>query len=320
MSKTIDFNKISSLNENIKSKNMLQKGFDQLLLLDNKASKGHESYWESSQELQKILSLNEKVKSKNILQKGFDQLLLLLLENKTPKIRSELQKKLNFLSNKNILIIDLETTGLPAKKPGFHTGIDGYYDYKDDSKYNNCRIVQIAWTLICDFNFDKLENIDIECYIRKPNNFNIPKDAEKIHKISQNIAMKEGIKLGEIINNKGLKKALFKCDYVIAHNVLFDVFILLNELHRIKFNKCVTVLNNLLETNKLICTGEYSKDICKLRMSGPGYKMPKLIELYKFYYDEFPENNHNAKDDVNTIVKILGYRPIKNIKKVMIEV
>ena len=93
----------------------------------------------------------------------------------------------------------------------------------------------------------------------------------------------------------------------------------MNELHRIKFNKCVTILNNLLETDKLICTGEYSKDICKLRMNGPGYKMPKLIELYKFYYDELPENNHNAKDDVNTIIKILGYRPRKNTKKAIID-
>ena len=186
MSKNIDFNRISSLNENIISKNMLQKGFDQLLLLENKTPNiQSELQKKLNTNFDKILSLNENIKSKNMLRKGFDQ--LLLLENK-------LQKKLNFLLNKNILIIDLETTGLPARKPGFHTGIDGYYDYKDNSKYNNCRIVQIAWTLIRDFTFDKLENIDIECYIRKPNNFNIPKDAEKIHKISQNIAMKEGIR------------------------------------------------------------------------------------------------------------------------------
>ena len=238
-----------------------------------------------------------------------------ILEN-IPVHRSEIQVKLDFLSGKNVLVFDLETTGFPTRKPGFNTGRNQYYDYQNNTKYESSRIVQIAWTLIENFDFDKLEDIDINCYIRKPINFHeIPPVVVAIHGISYQQAVDEGIILSEILNKKNLKNDLLKCDYIMAHNVWFDVLILLNELNRIKFTKCVNKMNQLVINNKMICTGEYSRDICKMPMKyGIEYKMPQLRELYKFYYGDFPPNSHDAKHDVNAIIKILKYQPVNNEK------
>ena len=82
---------------------------------------------------------------------------------------------MNNLLNKKVLIFDLETNGLPDRKPGFHNGKDGYYDYKMDSKYDNCRIVSMSWCYIEDFSYDKLQKIidndQIREFIRKPVDF-----------------------------------------------------------------------------------------------------------------------------------------------------
>lgn len=219
-----------------------------------------------------------------------------------------LKNKLKFLEKSNVLILDLETTGFPTQKSGYHTGADEYYDYKDNSKYDSSRIVQIAWTYIENFDFDDLDDVEINCFIRKPKDFDtIPQDAMKIHGISFGKAKKEGILLSKIINHKGFSDALINSDYIIAHNAFFDVFILLNELYRLKFNECVSKLDDMLQNDQIVCTAEYSRDICQMNSRGKRYKMPKLVELYKFYYGYQSVGNHNAANDVDTLVQILKY-------------
>ena len=64
------------------------------------------------------------------------------------------------------LIIDIETTGLPNRK---ELKFGEYPLYSDNTKYDNCRIVQISY-MLCD---NKLEKIEMNDYIIKVN-FNIP--------------------------------------------------------------------------------------------------------------------------------------------------
>lgn len=215
-----------------------------------------------------------------------------------------MKNKLKFIKHFNVMIIDLETTGLPQNNK-----TDIYFHYTDNSKYDTSRIIQIAWTYIEQFDFDKLKNCQINCYIRKPTDFKkISEKAIAIHGITYEKAKNKGITLSNIINNQNLKNQLSKCDYIIAHNAVFDISILLNEFNRLKFNECVSKLKKLIQKKQIICTGEYSKDICKLPFMTSknhtygAYKMPRLTELYEFYYRKIQRN-------IDTTIYILKYAP-----------
>jgi DNA polymerase III epsilon subunit-like protein len=211
------------------------------------------------------------------------------------------------MEGKNILVFDLETTGFPKKKPGFNIGVDEYYNFKENDKYNDARIVQIAWCYIEDFNVNKLEHAIVESYIRKPLDFSSISNDE-IHRITFKVAKSKGTPLSKIIRFNGFGDAIEKVDYIIGHNVLYDVFILLNELHRIKFNNAINKIQNLLKEDKVICTGELGRNICQIPMERNKffkYKMPQLKDLYKHYFGMEPKVLHDAEADVRTLLSIV---------------
>ena len=210
------------------------------------------------------------------------------------------------LLGKNVLVFDLETNGLPIRRSGYYENLgDAYYDFKKNKAYDKSRVVEVGWSYI--ENFDK-ENIDLEniqSYIRKPTDFDEITNSE-FHGITYKKAKKKGKNLSTILNKKGLKKAIQNCDYVVAHSASFDMYILLNELYRLGFKKSMNRLAGFLNTDKLVCTAELGREVCKIRsMYGPGYKIPQLVELYKHYYKCYPEKSHRAKNDVKTVLEIL---------------
>lgn len=210
------------------------------------------------------------------------------------------------LNNKNILVFDLETSGLPITRSGYYENLgDAYYNFKKNKAYDRSRIVEIGWSYIEGFDKDNVDLENVKSFIRKPTDFDEIPNAE-FHGISYKKAKKNGKTMSHILNKEGLKKAIHNTDYVVAHNAPFDMNILLNELYRLKFNKTLDKLNNFMDTDKLICTADLGKPVCKIRsMYGPGYKIPKLVELYKHYYDKYPDKSHRAKDDVVTVLEIL---------------
>lgn len=232
---------------------------------------------------------------------------------------------INFLSNKNIFVFDTETTGLPAKSQKWGS----YWDYSMNDKYDSSRIVSIAWSLINNFDKDNINCDAIEHYIRYPEGFtSIP--SEHIHGISFQNALTHGIPLGIILTNNGLGKAILDSDYIVAHNVGFDYHVLMNELYRIvsineppiynsflikeKANLCIDHLEDLNNSGHIICSGQLSTNICKIEFptkniylgSKKNYKMPKLIELYKYYYGCDFENAHSAEGDVKALIACLA--------------
>jgi DNA polymerase-3 subunit alpha len=100
------------------------------------------------------------------------------------------------------LIFDTETTGLPRnwKAP-----------LSDSDNWPRC--IQIAWQLHDDMG-NILEHQD---YLVKPDGFNIPFDAEKIHGISTELAKAEGIELSEMITK--FSEALSKTKFIVGQNV-----------------------------------------------------------------------------------------------------
>src|SRR5690554_7695926 len=104
------------------------------------------------------------------------------------------------------LIFDTETTGLPRN---FRAPVS------DTENWPRC--IQIAWQLH-DENGALIEHQD---YLVKPEGFNIPFDAEKIHGISTDLAAKEGEELTVVVEQ--FLKALKKAKFIVGQNVDFDI-------------------------------------------------------------------------------------------------
>ena len=92
----------------------------------------------------------------------------------------------------------------------------------------------------------------------------------------------------------------------------------MNELYRLgtEYAKtCMDHLSFLKSKGKCICTGELSTEICKMEFKTLSnykgvkktkrYKMPKLSELYVYYYGREFENQHSADGDVKALLEIL---------------
>ena len=85
-------------------------------------------------------------------------------------------------------------------------------------------------------------------------------------------------------------------------------------LIREKANLCIESLSDLYCNGRVICTGQLSTNICKIEFptkniylgSKKNYKMPKLIELYNYYYGCDFENAHSAEGDVKALIACLA--------------
>lgn len=226
--------------------------------------------------------------------------------------------KLSFLEGKNVLIFDTETTGLPDRVPGAKWGsANEYWPYNMNEKYDNARIVSIAWAFVRSYNRDTLSFELIKEYIRYPEGFTeIPTTV--IHGISFEQAMLKGVPMADIIENCGLADAILECDYIIAHNIMFDVHILQNELFRLgddRAMECAIKLDKMKALGHTICTGEFGKDICQLEFKSRGgrdtsrvkrFKMPKLKELHMHLMGAEHNNQHAAGGDVLAVLNCLS--------------
>lgn len=180
------------------------------------------------------------------------------------------------------LIFDTETTGLPRNWNAPYTDTDNWP-----------RCVQIAWQLH-DENGKVIEHQD---YLIKPDGFNIPFDSERIHGISTELAIEQGVPILEVLEKLNL--ALKKAKFVIGHNVGFDLNVMGCEFHRYSVE---TELNKkpVLDT----CT-EDTADLVKLPGGRGGrFKLPTLTELYQFLFDENFQEAHNATADVEATTRV----------------
>lgn len=187
--------------------------------------------------------------------------------------------------SKKIMFLDTETTGLPIT-----LGFDRYYSYKELDKYTNSRIVEVAYVITDDTcNFIK----EFQTLI-KPQDYTI--NNSNIHGITNEQALNEGIPIQEFI--KFFKNDLLDIDLIVAHNLNFDIQILLTELFRQQEGD---VINKIIKTNKK-CTMKLGKRLNIVPEKG--WKYPKLQELYdKFFPSEERVQNHRALDDTMMCMK-----------------
>jgi DNA polymerase-3 subunit alpha len=178
------------------------------------------------------------------------------------------------------LIFDTETTGLPLRDDAPLTDLDNWP-----------RAVQIAWQL-----HDKAGKlIEVQNFVIRPDGFDIPFNASKIHGITTEVAAHYGVPLQEAM--EAFSSAVKQSTYLVGHNIQFDINILGAEYLRMQ-------RENLLEGMPSIDTGEETKEFCQLPGGkGGGFKMPKLEELYeKLFGYKFAEA-HNAAADVEATTR-----------------
>jgi len=179
------------------------------------------------------------------------------------------------------LIFDTETTGLPKSWNAPITNTDNWP-----------RCVQIAWQL-----HDKMGSVVAHNdFLIKPDGYNIPYDAERIHGISTELAEEQGIALAEGL--KLFQEALQKTTFIVGQNLNFDLNIMGCEFHRLGIENNLTSLP-ILDT----CT-EKTAFMCKIPGGRGGkFKLPTLTELHQHLFGVGFGEAHNATADVEATTR-----------------
>ena len=176
------------------------------------------------------------------------------------------------------LFFDTETTGLPRNWKAPVTALDNWP-----------RMIQLAYFLY-DAAGNKLSGGD---FIIKPVGFTIPEEAARIHGITTERALKEGLDLAGVLND--FQAAVAQAEYLVAHNMSFDEKIVGAEFLRNK-------MPDTLPAKRRICTMQSSTNFCAI--PGPyGNKWPKLMELHHKLFQADFDAAHNAAADVAATVK-----------------
>lgn len=179
------------------------------------------------------------------------------------------------------IIFDTETTGLPKRWDAPITDTDNWP-----------RCVQIAWQVHDDMG--KL--VDHQDYLIKPDGFNIPYDAEKIHGISTELADQDGISIQEVLVK--FNEALRTAKFVVGQNIGFDLNIMGCEFHR------YGVASEMANMPVLDTCTEVTANLLQLPGGRGGrFKLPNLTELHDYLFGVRFAEAHNATADVEATTR-----------------
>ncbi len=176
------------------------------------------------------------------------------------------------------LFFDTETTGVPRN-----------YKAPPSDLLNWPRVVQLGW-MVTDKQGRELKAIN---HIIRPDGFVIPDEVSRIHGITTDKAMREGVALNTVLDE--ITKDILSADNLFAHNMSFDENILGSEFLR------AGRMNVVLQKPR-VCTMQSSTDFCKIS-GNYGYKWPKLQELHTELFGFAFEGGHDALVDVRACAK-----------------
>lgn len=176
---------------------------------------------------------------------------------------------------KRILFFDTETSGLPRnyKAPATDTN-------------NWPRLLQFGYILS-----DDCQNVlDEGSFLICPNGFDVPLSASRIHHITTEKAISEGIPLTAALNR--IQSLTSDVDLLVGHNVDFDIHVVDSEFYRVQ---------KALRLSRIpyICTMRSSEYYCNL----PRHKWPKLGELYQILFNQEMIDAHDAFSDISATYK-----------------
>ncbi len=158
------------------------------------------------------------------------------------------------------LVLDTETTGLITKPVSESNGTEGLP-----------RIIQVAW-LLFDEEGKLIDSQNRYILQDKP----IPVNSTLVHGINDAVIVQKGEKPSVVWND--FLNTVANCDFLIAHNIEFDIPVIVSELSRLH-------IHNPFAGKRKICTMKLGKELYRIPAEdGNGYKYPTLDELYKMCF------------------------------------
>ena len=147
-----------------------------------------------------------------------------------------------------------------------------------------------------------------DCII-KLNGITITEDSIKIHGISNKISQEKGENIEIIL--KEFFYYLREVDFLVGHNISFDINMIIVELLRIIYGRLYPKdhidaykydLHFLQNFKNVFCTLKQSIELCAIKTTdkfGKEYdKWPKLSELHEKLFGVVPNNLHNSFNDI----------------------
>jgi DNA polymerase III epsilon subunit-like protein len=233
------------------------------------------------------------------------------------KIKCILKERTNIKIMSTIVIFDTETTGLVNNNM--------VSNITPENIHLCPYIVQVSF-IVYNVDEEKMEKMH-DSIIKIPDGVIISEEVANIHKITTEISRGFGLDIEtELIN---IIKFMQSADTVIAHNIEFDINIIIVELNRLiykytnelanldvstrsktaeyiekidKYKEYIGIVKYIGET-KGHCTMKKNITRCGIKTiskkSGKEFvKFPKLGELHNYLFQTFPKNLHNALVDV----------------------
>lgn len=183
------------------------------------------------------------------------------------------------------IVVDTETTGTT------NLSFANQFNYRQWP-----RLVEIAWIV---FDEDRIDSR--ETHLIRPNGYEIPPEASRIHGISHEQAYAQGVGIGELLNELQLRFA--SASAIIAHNLSFDLGIIESEVIRNQ--------SHLVIPEKRVCTmhlgQRYLIKTKGLRSIAP----PRLEQLHEALFGSGFAPKHQAASDASACLRV--YRRLKHL-------
>ena len=194
---------------------------------------------------------------------------------------------------KMILILDVETTGLPGKAT---STVDALSGYRDLTRFDSARIVQMSM-MLCD---SSLNEVQFHDFVVKADGFHIHNSS--FHGITNEMSQLHGVAFTDVAR---VLEGLLDCGVtdIVAHNAAFDLNVIKSELCRYGLDDII----HKLDGTHTVCTMKGTKNLVGAKMAGTrkALKFPSLGELYTFTFRKNIQNAHNSKYDVLNLHDIL---------------
>lgn len=171
------------------------------------------------------------------------------------------------------LFIDTETSESPLIK-----NITQYIDFQSVSQYENSRLIELGYVI-----FNDNKELCRRNFIIKSDGFRI-KNSD-FHGITDEYLDEKGQEIRTVLDI--FYNDLVDIDVIVAHNIKFDVNIILSECFRYE----LTNLIELITSKGKLCTMEKGREMIGAKRS------PKLNELYKYLFGKNLDVQHRALPD-----------------------
>ena len=191
-----------------------------------------------------------------------------------------------------IIVFDTETTGLPKNRQSLVTDTEEW-------PY----IVQFSY-IIYDMTTNKLEKVS-DSIICLDESIEISEESSNIHGITKELCLEKGVPIKIVIDE--FMEDIKQCDMLIAHNMEFDMNMIIVEMLRLnKQNEDFIELNSInyeqIMKIEKYCTMKENEKKCNIKAiskTGKEYtKFPTLGELHYYLFKKYPKNLHNSLNDI----------------------